>query len=871
MSKQILFLCTVLIFSARIILAAEHPITTHDYVILSDSNTHERLNNLVTTNLAMLDQILGLDGKSSIINLESPNELKLINVGNEKPTVIIVTGKKTLEMFNIIESSDKLIHTIILIDPKVVKKSIAHPLGGPINIPYAKITNCIYNFYSEYQRGITRKIKSWYDEQGFLKGINIKCENIDKFGARLAVNFESLLSSSDIPITDSLGKMFDVIRLINERYHVENDLTCLLFSQNKTVRANANCPILYINKPVKIEQDMLWTHLYSSVAGDTYDIASDPLHPNTIKKINEQIEREKAFSTDMQAGKITERRGFIERQIKPEFWEQWNAINQGYMEKFQASNPPNPRVQATIRMSDDLCPQELQYFTKREKRVRACLEIEAKDYCPRIAVVASGGGVRAMLATLGALKGLEDIRFMDAITYLCGLSGSTWAIGSWLSSGLPISELSEIMVGQLDIGNMINPKDLAAKISNAPNTIAEIAAPYYYKKEQGLPYSMVDLYGGYLMHYLIPEPLQFTYLSQQAARINDGSMPLPIYTAVRGDGKTESQVASTNKWYEFTPYEIGASWLGKAAPGKSVPVGIHIPSWAFGRTFDNGESTNLVAEQPFCLHMATFGSAFALDVGRAYQEMKKAGGIMSWLATPLKLVHEDRQFTAATFKNFTYKLPISEISDQENMQMVDAGLAFNLPYPPISGEHQTRKADIIIFIDASAGEKGKALKKVKEYAREHNIPFPDLDIDEFDLVNLRPLQTANFDERIDISFRAFMSINRQAPLVIYIRFTPDTKDKQTKPDFAENCMRSTCNTFNFIYLKIIADQVITMMKNNIVLNEVQLKNAIYTYCQLKTNQDFYKTFSAASGGVRLVPTKPLEGLIRPDYAATNTQ
>ena len=90
MSKQILFLCLVLIFSAGIIRAAERPITTHDYVILSDKNTFQKLNNLVITNLATLDQTLGLDGKSSIINLKNPNELKLINAGNEKPTVIIV-------------------------------------------------------------------------------------------------------------------------------------------------------------------------------------------------------------------------------------------------------------------------------------------------------------------------------------------------------------------------------------------------------------------------------------------------------------------------------------------------------------------------------------------------------------------------------------------------------------------------------------------------------------------------------------------------------------------------------------------------------------------------------------------------------------
>ena len=52
------------------------------------------------------------------------------------------------------------------------------------------------------------------------------------------------------------------------------------------------------------------------------------------------------------------------------------------------------------------------------------------NYCyvqvPVIAVLGSGGGTRAMTSLYGSLAGLQELGLLDAVTYLSGVSGSTW-------------------------------------------------------------------------------------------------------------------------------------------------------------------------------------------------------------------------------------------------------------------------------------------------------------------------------------------------------------------------------------------------------------------------------------------------------------
>ena len=86
------------------------------------------------------------------------------------------------------------------------------------------------------------------------------------------------------------------------------------------------------------------------------------------------------------------------------------------------------------------------------------------------------------------------------------------------------------------------------------------------------PLGTVDLFGGLLANTFIAGSSalrQRTHLSDQAQRIKDGALPLPIYTAVRAEN-----ISVENMWYEFTPYEVGGSWLNA-----------YVPTWAFGRKF----------------------------------------------------------------------------------------------------------------------------------------------------------------------------------------------------------------------------------------------------------------------------------------------
>lgn len=832
---RILMLLFTIAITNRFLSAAEPP-NKVNYVMVCEAAEKDKFTELINTYGAQFNRSLGLppDVQKTILISQKAAGLSTLLTQLREPVVIIATGYNAVYVFDSIK--DKFtIHSIILIDPTVAIKSMWHPLGEPINIPYQNITNCVYNFYTEIRtmstKDLTRKIRSWYDnDQQRLKGINIKCEYVNALGTREKLNFDRCISvnaDNPIPLAGTLSKIPAAINIINDNYLAENDLSCLLFSRNEQSFPNSQCPLVYINKYSKVEGTKLQTNVYQEVYYD----ASSSLHPEVIASIKRQKQQAEEFSERTKSidTEVTRRRGLLERET-PAFWRTWNTLNELYAKSFLGSNPPNPHEQASVRLGDTPCRQEQTYIQNREPRVRANLGISADTACPRIAVVASGGGVRAMLSTLGALQGLEDAHLMDAITYVCGLSGSTWAIGPWISSGRDIHTFSDMMIAQLDPQRMINPGDIT---NQKWENIGRISAPYYYKKSTNLPYTTVDLYGGYLMQYLLPESLRFTYLSLQSNEIQSGALPFPIYTAIRADGKTGDLVHLNNRWYEFTPYEIGASWLAKSP--STLPTGMYIPSWSFGRSFSKGQSTDFVFEQPLALNMAIFGSAFALHIGKAYSELSKKGSIASLLATPLILVDEKRQIAAAAFKNFTFGMATSEISDQPNIQMVDAGLAFNLPFPPVSGEYGNRKADILIFIDASADQahKGNALIQVAEYAKEHNLHFPDLDQDERNSEDpgLTRLAGASFNARIDTSFRIFMSDYADAPLVIYIRFARDTQDRETVPNFVETCMqlKGSCNTFNFQYPRPVAEGVITLMKNNILLNAAPLRQAIIHY------------------------------------------
>jgi phospholipase A2 len=105
-------------------------------------------------------------------------------------------------------------------------------------------------------------------------------------------------------------------------------------------------------------------------------------------------------------------------------------------EIWQEAHDPyiNPEIEysASVRVSSALCTEEQDFLLKRRKATKTALakylgipeeEIHPDDV-PCIAMVGSGGGLRALVAGTGSLLASSEDGLFDCVTYTAGVSGS---------------------------------------------------------------------------------------------------------------------------------------------------------------------------------------------------------------------------------------------------------------------------------------------------------------------------------------------------------------------------------------------------------------------------------------------------------------
>ena len=170
---------------------------------------------------------------------------------------------------------------------------------------------------------------------------------------------------------------------------------------------------------------------------------------------------------------------------------------------------------------------------------------------------------------------------------------------------------------------------------------------------------------------------------------------------------------------------------------------------------------------------------------------------------------------SANYLNFTRGMAQSPLAAVREMRMVDAGISFNLPYPPISGLRPERKADIIIFVDASGGVISNELKLTEQFARAQHLKFPSIDYN-------------GIDKHAITVFRSEQDL--QAPVVIYVPRIVDEALLNTQKDNPalssyisllkgfniEHCIaQEDCNTFNFVYSEKQARSLIALGAFNV--------------------------------------------------------
>lgn len=441
---------------------------------------------------------------------------------------------------------------------------------------------------------------------------------------------------------------------------------------------------------------------------------------------------------------------------------------------------PYTNKQAHVRIGKALSREENNYLAKRMPRTKKVLETmlstKLNDHqIPRIALCASGGGYRAMLATLGSLKGAQHpynhrsfstllhllssstvqkiiatlaryitawfgsasashplplpadthtTTLLDATTYCAALSGSTWAVAGWIQSQQPLPTFAQKTIDNitLHVVENVSIKNLVLALSKK------------YSSDQYI--SLVDVYGVMLADTLLKDcgaanPNDCT-LAMQQDYVATGMIPFPLYTAILGDD------TQNYEWVEFNPFEISCPYLNA-----------HIPSWAFGRTFAASASQDYVAPQSLGYCMGIWGSGMCLNgkefiellkpyVGDALDDYfddattndltDKIEDILEHLIGSIGKQQDDsllgRRLSPARVPNWTYKTPNAPLSTQECLTLVDAGIDFRIPMPPLL--QQERNVNIIIILDAADSPVGTELRLAQAYAYKHGLKFPHI-------------------------------------------------------------------------------------------------------------------------------------------------
>lgn len=485
------------------------------------------------------------------------------------------------------------------------------------------------------------------------------------------------------------------------------------------------------------------------------------------------------------------------------------------------ANPYKTTV-AQVRRGNELSPLERAYIKGRLPKVKVALEHllgESLDnkYIPKIAVVGSGGGIRALLCTTGYLVGAQQEGLLDACTWSVGLSGSTWALALWTSYGLPIEQFREKIVTKLH-----KPlQDISA------SELQLLMQRLLLKHILDQPLTLVDIYGGLLANRLLDDfgdGRHNVCMSQQSERINDGNWLMPLYTAVRTNRHDGSIM-----WFEFSPYEIGC-----------VDLEMYVPTWSYNRVFANGVSTNFAPEQSLGFHLGTFGSAFAAPYTKIFGSLERkisASNALQQAASESILHHIAREplesfgkkrvkWSWAEVTNIAAGIQTSPLKDVAYLRLVDAGLDFNLPYPPVSGQRPERKADIIIFLDASKSvTQGAQLRKVQNYAQSHGLKFPPID---YTAIDTRTISVFKDENDLDTPVIIYMPrITDQKLWNANKDRTEFTRYAKALTDFdVEHCMKAHCSTFNFTYTADQARQLTYVTEFNMKVNKNEILNAI---------------------------------------------
>jgi hypothetical protein len=232
--------------------------------------------------------------------------------------------------------------------------------------------------------------------------------------------------------------------------------------------------------------------------------------------------------------------------------------------------------------------------------------LSPEDALPKIAFVFSGGGYRAMIETIGFLRGAEKVGILDCASYMMGLSGSTWAINPLVVSGESVDDFAANQGEK--VGRYAYITDSIRPLMYEAYEHKEYRKNRFIEERFGQDTGIIGSYGHGIAWALLQDyniegrKSHDIRLSDLATPLQRQRYPLPISVAVHDPGKESD--GSDRVWYEFSPFYVGTMYQKK---------GSWIRPQYFGHLSIDGKVMHRTPEYPLAYLFGIFGSAFALS------------------------------------------------------------------------------------------------------------------------------------------------------------------------------------------------------------------------------------------------------------------
>ncbi|XP_053553805.1 cytosolic phospholipase A2 delta-like [Bombina bombina] len=464
-----------------------------------------------------------------------------------------------------------------------------------------------------------------------------------------------------------------------------------------------------------------------------------------------------------------------------------------------------------VRLGFNLCEKEKEFLLKRQKVVSAALknilQLEKElvgEEIPVVAVMATGGGARAMSSLYSHLDCLQKMGLLDCITYIAGASGSTWTMSKlyedpdWSHNDLADS--------------IINAKKHVTKKKTKAFSMERLK---YYRQElnqsakEGHKTSFTDLWG-LMLEAMFNNGRNESKLSDQKAALQNGQNPLPIYLAMNVK-QDEITTLDFKEWCEFTPYEVGL-----------LKYGASIRTEDFGSEFFMGRLMKKQVEPRICYLQGLWGNVFSLNLVDTWyltthmdtfwdnwikdrikdidkdeiRARREAAHMKTRLYTPpgtftrvlkglltsrpidgeqqnfLRGLHLHKDYhqneTFCTWKDTHLDIFPNKLTPlADNLCLVDAGYFINASFPPLLKPE--RKVDIILSFDYTLDTPLMALEQTCSYCTAQGIGFPNISLSEEDKKQHKECYSFNDHD------------NPNAPIVLHFPLVNDTFTKYKEP------------------------------------------------------------------------------------------